>query len=83
MVFVMTGKDACTPQCVLDVRRVLMFGFCDDRDGRLYATVRAGHNTWTVAYPGFKAGNWSDVDISWHPEVGTFPITSFVLVLHE
>jgi len=79
----MTGTDGCTPQFGLDVTHVSMLGFYDDRDGRLYATVRAGRNTWTVAYPGFKAGNWSDVDISWHPEVGTFPTTSFVFVLHE
>ncbi|XP_052814372.1 uncharacterized protein LOC128241470 isoform X5 [Mya arenaria] len=39
-------------------------------DGRLYATVRAGRNTWTAGYPGFKSDTWQTVDISWHPEIG-------------
>lgn len=40
------------------------------RDGKLYATVRTSTQTWTVAAPGFKTGEWQIVDVSWHPEIG-------------
>jgi len=45
------------------------------RDGRLYSTVRTRDKTWTVAAPGFQVGEWQNVDVSWHPEIGTIVYT--------